>query len=186
MIAYFFPRQTLSFLLAFVLLGVAPGWARLGETEEQSQSRYGAPDAGLIGANDQPLLSGAKELAYNYQGWRVRVAFLNGSAARIEYAKIPDASGLKKLTDPEVQAVLEAEKGNFNWREEKPRLGNNGLNALKTAFDGHTWERSDHAIAKLKFDLVLVLETREAEAAGKKAGKQPGKAATPAPGVPKF
>jgi len=171
--------------LGICLFAATPGWARLGETEAQSKARYGEPVDGLIGGTEQPLLAGAKELAYNFQGWRVRVAFVNGTAARIEYAKIPDAGGLKKLTDPEVLAILEAEKGTYSWREEKPRLGNAGLNALKTVFDGRIWERSDHAMAKFKLGLVLVLETREAEALEKKMAKEPAKPAAGA-GVPKF
>jgi hypothetical protein len=170
-----------------VFLSLQPAQARLGETEAQSQARYGQPDTNLIGANEAPLLEGTKELAYSYQGWRVRAAFVDGVAVRVEYAKIPDAGGLKKLTDAEVQAVLEAEKGAFSWREVKPRMGNAGLNALKTAFDGKSWERSDHAAAKLVLDLKLVVETHEAETIAKRAAKQQGKPATPGnAGLPKF
>jgi hypothetical protein len=186
MIPQFFV-PTLITSLAGIFLSSQPAYARLGETEAQSQARYGAPDPGLIGANEAPLLEGAKELAYNYQGWRVRAAFIDGVAVRVEYAKIPDAGGLKKLTDAEVQAVLEAEKGAFSWREVKPRLGNAGLNALKTAFDGKTWERNDRAAAKLVFELKLVVETHEAEAIAKRAAKQQGKPAGAGnSGVPKF
>lgn len=160
---------------------------RLGESEAQSQSRYGAPVAELIGAQEQPLLTGARELAYSFQGWRIRVAFLNGAAARLEYAKIPEGGVPKKLTEAEVQTILEAEKGNFRWREEKPRTGYAGLNALKTAFEGRLWERSDHATARLKYELVMVVDSREVEAYEKKQARSGGKApATPAPGVPKF
>ena len=181
-------RFLLSALAASLLIAAsAPLQARLGETEAQSEARYGAPNPELIGANEQPLLPGAKELAYNYQGWRVRSAFVNGNAVRVEYAKIPDVGGLKKLTDDEVHSILEAEKGSFTWREEKPRTGNAGLNALKTAFEGKNWERSDHALASFKAGLILVIETREAEAAARKAAKQAGKATpAPNPNVPKF
>ncbi len=149
--------------------------------------RYGASAAGIVGNDEKPLLAGAKEAAYNFQGWRIRVAFVNGAAIREEYAKIPDAAGLKPLSDAELQAVLAAEKGAYMWREAKPRLGNAGLNALKTALEGRTWERSDRATAKFKLNLVLVIETHDAELVEKKLAKDPSKA-DPAAGavLPKF
>lgn len=103
----------------------------------------------------------------------------------MEYAHIPDEGGLKKITPAEVDAILEAEKATYRWREEKPRTGYEGLDKLKVAFEGRKWERSDHATATLKLDLVLVLDSREVEAYEKKRTKQAGKA-TPQPNVPKF
>ena len=170
-----------------ILLATQSARARLGETEAQSQARYGAPQPELIGQNDKPLLPGAKEVAYNHQGWRVRAAFAAGVTKKIEYAKLPENGALKQLTEPEVLAVLEAEKGTFKWKEDKPKTGNDGLNALKTAFEGRKWERTDHAGAKLLVNLLLVLETRDADELEKKLAKKPVKgAATPGPNVPKF
>ena len=64
------------------------------------------------------------------------------------------------------------------------------LNALKTLFDGRNWERSDHAMATLKLNLLLVLESRDADTIEKKLAKQAAAAkpgATPqAPATPKF
>ncbi len=175
-------------LLLPLLFGAAPfAEARLGETEAQSQQRYGAPTPELIGPTDKPLLMGAKEMAYNYQGWRVRAAFVNGTTARIEYVHLPENNALKPVTEDEIRAILDGEKGTFTWREEKPRLGNKDLNALKTMFDGRQWERSDHAKASLKANLLFVLETREVESYEKKLSKQ--QKATPAAAgstLPKF
>ena len=163
-----------------------PAMARLGENEAASQARYGVPVEGMVGGNEEPLAVGAKEVVYKFEGWRVRAAFLNGLTTRIQYAQIPDAGGLRKLTEADVQTVLEAEKDRYRWREEKPRTGYKELNALKTAFDGRHWERSDHARAHFAAELVLTLETQEMAAYRKKAEKQQGKA-TPVPGVvPKF
>jgi hypothetical protein len=170
----------LSLVAALAMLSVIPSaTARLGETEAQSQTRYGAPKPELIGASEQPLMVGAKEAAYESSGWRIRVAFVNGVAVRMEYAKIPDASGLKKLTDDEVQTVLQAEKGTLSWREEKPRTGFAGLNQLQTALEGKVWERSDHAMARFKAGLILVVESRNADDLEKKQAKQAAKS-TPA------
>jgi len=186
------PFRSLRSCILVAVAALAPSafshcWARLGETEAQSQTRYGAAKPELIGANEQPLLAGAKEVAYESAGWRIRVAFVNGTAIRMEYAKIPDATGLKKLTDEEVQTVLQAEKGTMSWREEKPRTGFAGLNQLQTALEGRVWERSDHAMARFKAGLLLVIEARNAADVEKKQAKQAGKA-TPAPAgeKPKF
>jgi hypothetical protein len=160
--------------------------ARLGETEEQSKARYGDPVEGLLGANDKPLIPGSKELVYNFEGWRIRAAFVNNATQKIEYVKIPENGQLKPLTDQEVEALLEAEKGTYKWREQKPKTGYDALNKLKEAFDGRTWERSDHADAQLLAKLLFVVQSRDAEKLGKELAKKTGKA-TPAPAkVPKF
>jgi hypothetical protein len=180
-------RPVLLFCSILAVLNPAPAHARLGENEAQSKGRYGEPNAALIGANDKPLIPGATELAYSFQGWRVRAAYVSGITHRIEYVKIPVDGQVKPLTDAEVQAVLEAEKDRFRWREEKARTGYQVLNDLKEAFEGRRWERSDHADAVLKLKILLVLQSKDAEKLEKQLAKT-GKA-TPAPGtgtVPKF
>lgn len=171
-------------ILLLSALGGAPAvHARLGETDAQAQARYGMPTPSVIGADEQPLMRGAKEVIYTFEGWRIRAAYLNNVTVRIEYVHLPP----KPLTEAEINAVLEAEKGSrFSWREEKPRTGYKELNALKTLFDGRVWERSDHAQAKLKANLLLVLETRDADALEKKLAKTVGKAAATPVAVPKF
>jgi hypothetical protein len=185
-------RQVVSALCFVFLLSLisAPAHARLGETEAQSTARYGEEKPELIGASEKPLLEGAKQVAYLFEGWRIRVAFLNDAAVRLEYLHLPDASGPKKIADNEIETILDAEKGRFNWREEKARTGSKDLNALKTMFEGRKWERSDHALAQLVGDIVLTVQSRdvddhEKKKLGKQSGKPPGKA-TPAPGLPKF
>ena len=163
--------------------------ARLGETEAQSQARYGEPRPELIGADEKPLLEGAKELAYQFEDWRIRVAFLNNVAVRLQYIHMPDASGLKKISDAEAASILDAEKGKFAWREQKARTGYKELNALKAMFEGRRWERSDHALAKLEGERVLTVEARDVDDYEKKLARQSAKGnprATPPPKVPKF
>ena len=174
-------------LLSALLLGTAlPLHARLGETEAQSLARYGAPVPELIGPNDKPLLEGAHEVAYNFQGWRVRAAFLNGTTVRIEYAHLPENNAPKPIAEAEIEAILEGEKGKFSWKEDKPKTGNKGIDALKTMFEGRKWERSDHALATLKANLLLTLEVREVEAYEKKLAKQPKGGKPGATVLPKF
>ncbi len=174
--------------LAFGLAVLAPvAQARLGESEQQAKARYGEPVEGLLGPNDKPLIPGSNELAYNFEGWRIRAAFVNGVTHKIEYVKIPDGGKVKPLTEGELQTLLDAEKGAFKWREQKPRTGHQELNKLKEMFDGRAWERSDHAEARLLLNLLLVVQSREAEKLEKELAKKAGKMATPVPQkVPKF
>ena len=181
------PAFACRWLFPALLLSTAlPLHARLGETEGQSQQRYGAPAPELLGPTDKPLIEGAKEVAYNFQGWRVRAAFLNGTTACIEYVHLPENNAPKPISEDEIRAILDGEKSTFTWHEDKPQLGNKDLNALKTMFDGRKWERSDHALASLKANLLLILETREAAAYEKRLAKPAKTGTPPATGLPKF
>lgn len=179
------PRLLLA-AAASAILFVAPASARLGETEAQSQTRYGAPAPELGAPTDKPLIDSAKEVIYNFEGWRVRAAFLNNVTARIEYVRIPENGALKPITEEQIKAILDAEKGTYSWREQKPKTAYKELNALKTLFDGRQWKRSDHAEAVLKANVVFVLSGREVEAYEKKMAKQPKAAPGATPVVPKF
>ena len=177
-------------LLGTILSLAHPASARLGETEAQAQARYGEPTPQYASPTDKPLLPGAKEVTYFHQGWRVRAAFANNVTVRIEYAHVPEGGVPKNISEAETKAILDAEKATFSWREQKAKTGDKNLNALKTFFDGRNWERSDHAMATLKLNLLLVLESRDADTIEKKLAKQAGAAkpaGTPAaPVVPKF
>ena len=125
--------------------------ARLGETEAQSQARYGEPTPQYASPTDKPLMPGAKEVIYFFQGWRIRAAFVTNATVRIEYVHVPEGSAPKPVSDADAKVILDAEKGTYSWREQKPKTGNKDLNALKTLFDGRAWERSDHAMATATF-----------------------------------
>ncbi|MEQ1859747.1 MAG: hypothetical protein ABMA13_07425 [Chthoniobacteraceae bacterium] len=171
-------------LILLVLSLPAIAHARLGENETQAKTRYGAAVPELIGPNEKPLMPGAKELAYNFEGWRIRAAYVGGVTHRIEYIKLENSQP-KPISEAEIEAVLAAEAGKYKWREEKPRTGYDSLNKLQTAFEGRKWERTDHALGSFKLNLVLTLESRDAEKLEKKAVKAAG--GTPAPGAkPKF
>ena len=135
--------RVLIFSIVTANLAALPADARLGETEAQSSARYGASRPEFIGPEEKALLEGAKQHVYYFEGWRIRVAFLDDVAVRMEYIHIPDQAQPQKITEKEVETILEAEKGKFNWREIKPRTGYKELNALKTAFEGRQWKRSD-------------------------------------------
>ena len=149
--------------------------ARLGETEAQAQARYGEPAPQYAAPTDKPLLPGAKEVIYFFQGWRIRSAFVGGTTARIEYVHLPEGAGVAPVSEAEAKVILDAEKGKYSWREQKPKTGYKELNALKTLFEGRVWERSDHALATIKANVVMVIESRDADALEKKLAKEQGK-----------
>lgn len=176
-------------LIMFLTMPAAE--ARLGETEGQSQQRYGQAREELIGQNDSPLMPGAVEKAYEYQGWRVRAAFAGGVCVRIEYIHIPQNGVPQKITEAEMAAILDAEKGKFSWREDKatkqPGAAGEIEKAIKGALNVRKWHRSDHATAELALGLVIKLESREAPEIAKKLAKlAKEKPAAGAPKVPKF
>ena len=166
----------MRFLVLFTLFiaGSAPIHARLGESEAQSTARYGTPRPEFVGAEEKPLLTGAKQQVYYFDGWRIRVAFVNDAAIQLEYIHIPDQAKPQKLTEKEIETILQAEKGKFSWREIKPRTGYKELNALKTVFEGRQWKRSDHAEARLAHELILTVQARNVDEYEKKAAKEAG------------
>lgn len=183
--------------LAGVLAFSCTAFARLGETEGQSQARYGQPREDLSAATDQPLLQGAIERCYEYQGWRVRAAFAGGTCQVIEYAHIPEDGRPKPITDAEVTAILEAERGKSRWKEEKikaPGPYADIAKGIKGAFKLNKWERADGAVAEFALGLVLKISDRNADdwakrlarAAEKQGSGKPAQTKPAAAPVPKF
>ena len=184
-------------LMLLILIALPHANGRLGETEGQSQLRYGQARDDLTGPADKPLMPGALERAYEYQGWRVRAAFVGGVCVRIEYIHIPGDGLPQKISDAEIAAILDAEKAKFSWREEKatrqPGAAGDIEKAIKGATNVRKWQRADHAIAEMALGIVIKLESRDAKDIERKLAKaakeKPAPGVKPAPGaaqVPKF
>lgn len=189
--------KLLHSLAGLLIVTCFPLQARLGETEGQSQARYGQAREDLAARTDKPLLPGAVERCYEYQGWRVRAAFAGGACQVIEYAHIPENGVPKPITEAEIAAILEAEKGKGRWKEEKVKApGPYGeiAKGIKDAFKLNKWERSDGAIAEFALGLILKISDRNAgdwakrlaREAAKQAPKAGATSAKPAANVPKF
>jgi hypothetical protein len=168
------------FLLAIFCVPLMAS-ARLGETEAQSQTRYGPPDEALAKGNHEPLLPGAKEVFYRMADWRIRAAFIGGVAVKLEYFKMKGADGTNRLTDEDIESILEAEKGKFSWRGNV--MGPGGKRAVRKEEDAKSWERSDRATAQIH-NVRIVVQSRDAEELAEKAAKAQG-AKNPAPATPK-
>jgi hypothetical protein len=145
--------------LLFASLTCATGLARLGETADQFAARYGAPNdtpASKIFDKNFPLLEGAIHHTYEYEGWRIRAAFLepNGPAVRMDYSKTIKAGVSPTIQDYELQAIMTANTPEgTTWKQiayNNPDSPNKGLSKLfEGYFAGMTgekmWQRSDGA-----------------------------------------
>jgi len=138
--------------------------ARLGETELESQKRYGVPVDTKTDTR-YPVLAGAVNHVYNYEGWRLRVAFLNGRAVRIVYSKKSGAPGAPGLKDDEIQAVLAGEAGGGQWTKASS-VGINPLKSFATSITRpHSWANSNGRTAYINTGCTTItVETADAEA----------------------
>lgn len=197
--------------MASALAFVPVAQARIGETEGQSQVRYGQPREDLLGPQDKPLLPGSVEKQYLYESFRVRAAFADGKCVVIEYAHIPENGIPQQFTDIEVRAILAAESGLDEqklaslpkekqaetalrrWKEEKIKeqgAAGDIAKGIKGAFKLNKWERGDGAVAEYALGLVLKISDRTADDWARKYAREAKKQPT-APGkggaaVPKF
>ncbi len=167
-------------LIVLVMIIVASPistFARLGETEAECLNRYGKSATTFA-----PLLDGAINREYNYQGWRIRAAFINGKAVRLEYRRTGKTAESPRIQPDEAQAVLAGEAGEGQWKEKS-----NSINPIASFLDTQsrpkTWKNTNGNIAYFTVaKLALVVETPEAEAftkAYREEKEQQRKASTP-------
>jgi hypothetical protein len=167
-----------------------PMYAQLGETAIQCAGRYGAPkdtQATKILDKNQPLIEGAVHHVYEYQGWKIRAAFLqlDGPAVRMDYSKLgPDVM----IKDYELQAIMTANTPpGSTWKQiayKNPDLKTNPFSqALAGSIMGEKmWQRTDGAILWLRSNLIVRLElpvAREYETKLKAEKDQKARASVP-------
>lgn len=168
------------------------GHARLGDTLDQAEARYGLEKPEKYAALRGKLLEGAREVTFEYEGWRIRCALLRATdgqhyIVREEYSKIWNSEVMKgggviQIRDFERDAVLQAEGGSWSYKV----LGEQGDNAsitaaiqfLRLAGVSKAWQRDDGAVARVQIgaasmtlDLPQALKY-EAELKGLKDQKQ--------------
>jgi len=143
------------FLLALTLISIGtPAHARLGETREQAEARYGLPKSEKTARFQTPLIEGAREITFLYQGFRIRCALLPATdgreyIVREEYLR---KDGSPVIKDFERDAILAGEGNGMEWSDEK--MGPLSLDPVKTlqnqfahALMGQNWRRTDGALA---------------------------------------
>ena len=97
-------------------LATCSSWARLGETEEQCEKRYGKPSApgDLISVRHfevEPSQDTDKTLRYSKDGVRVLVSFAGGKAVSMQYHFEREAP----LSRGEIEALLKLNAPECRW-----------------------------------------------------------------------
>lgn len=159
-------------------LFVALADARIGETSIQLADRYGPPkDSSLtkIADSHSPLIAGAIHHTYEYQGWKIRAAFLqlDGPAVRMDYQKIITAGVNPRIQEDELQAIMTANTPlGTSWKTkmyDNPDSPNKGLAKFGEAYIANSigekmWQRTDGAIIWLRNHLIVHVELPGARA----------------------
>jgi len=132
--------RALGLFLSITLIAAAE--ARIGETAIQFVDRYGAPkdDAGSRAMDKHsPLVEGAIHHRYEFQGWKIRAAFLqlDGPAVRMDFSKLPNGQSIQ-IQDYELQAIASANTpAGMSWKKimyNNPDLPGNALTKLGQAY----------------------------------------------------
>ncbi len=160
------------FSLLIVLFLATSSDARIGETSLQFVDRYGGPkDTNLTKSTDKqfPLVEGAIHHTYEYQGWKIRAAFLqlDGPAVRMDFQKLSGAASGIAIQGYELEAIATANTPTgMTWKQilySDPDSSNGPLGKLGEAYFGaitgqKMWQRSDGAIMWLRSILIVRLE----------------------------
>ena len=186
--------RAVRILTVALILSSTAAFARIGETTLQFVARYGPPKdtpSSKIYDKNSPLVEGAIHHIYEYQGWKIRAAFLqlDGPAVRMDYSKIPAAGVGSTIKDYELQAIMTANTpAAMTWSPiayDNPDSPNKGAAKAMEAFVSvgqKMWRRTDGAILWLRSNLIVRLElpaVREEEAKLKAGKEQKARASVP-------
>lgn len=164
-------RMRVPLLILFLSM-TAAAEARIGETPIQFADRYGRPKDTSVTAildKNSPLLEGAVHHTYEYQGWKIRAAFLelDGPAVRMDFQKLSAPGVSPVIQDYELQAIATANTpAGMTWKQiayDNPDSPNKGVSkALEGMILGMAgqkmWQRSDGAILTDRSNVIVRLE----------------------------
>lgn len=175
---------------------ISAAQARIGETSLQFVDRYGGPkdtSSTRIWDKNFPLVEGAIHHTYEYQGWKIRAAFLqlDGPAVRMDFQKFSGAASNITVQDYELQAIMTANApAGITWSPmayDNPDSPNKGVAKFVEGLIGNAagqkmWRRSDGAVLWLRSNLIVRLElpaARQHEAQLKITKDQKARASVP-------
>lgn len=182
------------FLLVVWCSVISAVQARIGETALQFVDRYGGPkdtSSTKISDKNSPLVEGAIHHTYEYQGWRIRAAFLqlDGPAVRMDFQKLSGAASGITIQDYELQAIMTANASvGMTWSPmayDNPDSPNTGLAKSIEGFVAvgqKMWRRTDGAILWSRGNLIVRLDlpaARQHEAQLKIRKDQKARASVP-------
>lgn len=159
-----------SVLFLVLSLTAATAKARIGETSIQFFNRYGAPIDTLSSKTidkNSPLVEGAIHHTYEYQGWKIRTAFLkpDGPAIRMDFQKMSGAANGITIQDCELEAIKMVNTPlGMNWspmaydNPDSPDTGPAKSGQSFVAVGHKIWRRTDGAILWLRSQLTVRLE----------------------------
>jgi hypothetical protein len=170
--------------------------ARIGESPIQFADRYGRPkDTNLTAIMDKssPLVEGAVHHTYEYQGWKIRAAFLelDGPCIRMDFQKTSAAVSGIVIRDDELQAIASANSpAGMTWKSvayDNPNSPNKGIAKVFEGFvmgaaGQKMWQRTDGALLSLHSNLIVRLElpaARQREEQLKHAKEEKARASVP-------
>jgi hypothetical protein len=157
------PAYYLTLLLFPSLIFPLIAHARLGESVEANQARYGSP---VKNSNDtrSPILKSAVNKTYHYQGWQIRVGYINDHAVRMFYAKLPKSGETQVLKTDEIEAVLKVELHGGKWKKLRAATLFNRKNSGNKSFDhAHLrWVNTNKFLAYSTNRMNLYVEAPEA------------------------
>ena len=184
-------------ILLLPLVFAVSAQARLGETPIQFADRYASPKNTQISRMTDasyPLVSGAIHHTYEYQGWKIRAAFLqlDSGAVRMEFQKLSRPGVSQTIQDYELQAIAGANlPPGMAWKQvlstdrssTQTGLGKVVEPLFRDAMGERMWQRTDGAILRLpvgKMSVALELPiARKHEAQLNSAREQKARAAVP-------
>jgi hypothetical protein len=178
----------LSPLIAGVVLVVMLplwSWARLGETPEQCEERYGAPIPNtdrfknVIPRETLPSLHMPLAIVarYHASGLKILIVFTNGTAGQIFYQKLMDNPWTTQgdLSEAEIQTLLKANSGDKTWDDGEVNGKEMWVLSDQSAYAVYNSNRAYDAIqdssAESKFLLVTTAEFHNTQEANKKASE---------------
>lgn len=184
------------FLLVVWCSVISAAQARIGETSLQFVDRYGGPkDTSFTKISDKhfPLVEGAIHHTYEYQGWKIRAAFLqlDGPTVRMDFQKLSGAASGLTIKDYELEAIANANTpAGMSWKQilyNNPDSPNGPLGKLGEAYFANAmgqkmWQRTDGTILWLRSQLTVRLElpvARQHEAQLKIRKDQKARASVP-------
>lgn len=158
-------KATNRILPVCLLWVAATAQARLREDDLQCMMRYGGASQRPAHESENqtsPLSQGsfARTKTYLYQGWKIRIGYVQNISHRMTYAR--DLA--KPITEEQIQAILDANGGASAWNERIPRKSANLAEHMEGVFQSlgtRTWQRTDGSRATLRGH-VLRLESAEA------------------------
>jgi hypothetical protein len=187
--AIHYRMRILAIFLSLIVAAVSQ--ARIGETAIQFVDRYGPPrdtPSSKILDKNSPVVEGAIHHVYEYQGWRIRAAFLqlDGPAVRVDYSKMGPSPLIK---DYELGAIMTANTpAGMRWTPmayDNPDSPNKGLAKAFESFVAvgqKMWRRTDGAVVWLRSNLIVRMElpaAREYEVRLKAEKEQKARASMP-------